>query len=352
MPRYNSGMTPEDSSDQPKHVIYTRYEKTCLECGTPFVSKRVDARFCGGTCHRRRYDRENLDKVRERRRRYEEAHKEEQRARARAHYEQHGEEVRSANRQRRILASPEQVADLQEKKRQWYQENRDRILEKVKDKRQLERSYRKLSAHGVDYEVLFAALWEAQGGNCYLCGDPLLHDQPREVHLDHDHRCCPLNKSCERCRRGLACRRCNYLIGLAKDDPDCLRRIADGIEEANKAVSERMQQPRQERAGTSREMACSYCSTPFTAFRSDALYCSTLCANRASEERRGLRKPGARPVIATIPCEQCGELFDKRNGNALYCSDRCRRVVKRQQNKATKARWVARKASGLAPRSP
>jgi hypothetical protein len=82
----------------------------------------------------------------------------------------------------------------------------------------------------------WAALWTAQGGRCYLCGDQL----GERVHVDHDHRCCPRDTSCPFCRRGLACARCNQLIGMADDDPDRLRRIAGNLETALKVADERL----------------------------------------------------------------------------------------------------------------
>lgn len=330
-------MTADDSPAERKHVIYTRHEKNCRECGTPFISKRIDAQFCNGTCHRKFYDRESREKIRERKRRYAETHKDERREYHRRYYEKHRDEIRSEDRQRRILisADPEKAAADRERKRQDYLKNRDRILERAKDRRALERSYRKLSAHGTDYDQLVAALWEAQDGKCYLCSDPLRRDDPREVHLDHDHACCPLGKTCERCRRGLACKRCNYLISQAKDDPVRLRRIADNLEKANEAVRERMQQPRPIRARTSWDLTCQYCGIPFMGYRQDTFYCSTRCANSASEERRGLREPGVPWQVAEpAPCKQCGEVFERRTRSALYCSDPCRKAAERQRNKA------------------
>lgn len=42
------------------------------------------------------------------------------------------------------------------------------------------------TAHGITPAEKQAML-DAQGGRCYLCGDPLAYD---EVVIDHDHRCC------------------------------------------------------------------------------------------------------------------------------------------------------------------
>jgi hypothetical protein len=51
--------------------------------------------------------------------------------------------------------------------------------------------------------------------------------------MDHDHACCSGNKSCERCRRGLAHLACNLLLGMAGDDPEKLMRIAINFEKVH-----------------------------------------------------------------------------------------------------------------------
>lgn len=83
----------------------------------------------------------------------------------------------------------------------------------------------------------WTAIFTAQGGRCYLCRDPLEVQENglkrgENVHIEHDHRCCPTKRSCARCRRGLSCPRCNLLIGRVADDPALLRLIADNLEKA------------------------------------------------------------------------------------------------------------------------
>lgn len=80
---------------------------------------------------------------------------------------------------------------------------------------------------------------KAQQGLCYLCTEPLPED-PHLMAIDHDHRCCPPKKSCACCRRGLSCHGCNLVIGHARDDVARLRKIADNLEAAMSAVTQRM----------------------------------------------------------------------------------------------------------------
>jgi Recombination endonuclease VII len=103
--------------------------------------------------------------------------------------------------------------------------------------------------HGMTPEQ-WQAMWDAQNGRCYLCGEPMTKSErasrgvsrdPRSVVMEHLHgHCADPRKTCAVCRRGLACQRCNVLIGLAGDDPVLLRVIADALEIANTTVRVRV----------------------------------------------------------------------------------------------------------------
>lgn len=74
----------------------------------------------------------------------------------------------------------------------------------------------------------WARMWQEQNGLCYLCLRPL-PDSRANIHVDHDHDCCPSGRdttSCRYCRRGLTHERCNQIWGLAKEDPALLRTMA------------------------------------------------------------------------------------------------------------------------------
>lgn len=100
------------------------------------------------------------------------------------------------------------------------------------------RAAQRKSVHGPGYEQMWQGMWDAQDGKCYLCGDPLIPGF--DTHIDHDHTCCPKGRTCSFCRRGLACTRCNKLIGAVDDDFDLLHRIAANLEPVLKATRARI----------------------------------------------------------------------------------------------------------------
>ena len=63
---------------------------------------------------------------------------------------------------------------------------------------------------------------------CGVCG---IQELPiTEFYFDHDHSCCPNQKACGKCVRGLLCRHCNCLLGFAKDDPEILKAAISYLE--------------------------------------------------------------------------------------------------------------------------
>jgi hypothetical protein len=195
------------------------HQKLCESCGEEYTARRKDAKYCSVKC---RYDQ---------------------------FYKNHPENGK--DRYARVKANPERWAAEQETQREKYLANRERYLERAhiaweeqrvaegRQPRQRKYTHPLSYRHGCDYQELFIELWETQDGRCYLCDDPLDREGARRVNIDHDHRCCPKGKTCEYCRRGLACAPCNVLIGRANDDPERLHRIADNLAKANADVEQR-----------------------------------------------------------------------------------------------------------------
>lgn len=138
------------------------------------------------------------------------------------------------------------MADSNEYRRQWREKNKDRLNQAQRERkreryasdpeyaeaqREAARRFREAnpdyqknldmrSKHGMTLDE-FDAMFEAQGGCCAICKrEP--KDGDNRYPIDHDHRCCPERKSCERCRRGILCDHCNRALGLFGDDVEVL----------------------------------------------------------------------------------------------------------------------------------
>lgn len=80
--------------------------------------------------------------------------------------------------------------------------------------------------HGVTRSEKAQIALEQDG--CAICGRP--DPGGRGWAVDHDHRCCPGERSCPNCRRAVLCTWCNAALGYAFDSPTLLHRMADYLE--------------------------------------------------------------------------------------------------------------------------
>jgi len=56
--------------------------------------------------------------------------------------------------------------------------------------------------------------WNTLAENgCNVCGAEVGSATERNLHVDHDHACCPGQMSCGKCIRGVVCNKCNTAIG-------------------------------------------------------------------------------------------------------------------------------------------
>lgn len=74
----------------------------------------------------------------------------------------------------------------------------------------------------------YNAMLEGQNHVCAICHG-VNETTGKDLFVDHDHSCCPGNRSCGKCVRGLLCNICNWAIGSFKDDPDNFDRAKDYI---------------------------------------------------------------------------------------------------------------------------
>lgn len=89
------------------------------------------------------------------------------------------------------------------------------------------RKYRLAEHYGMTVED-YDRLLVKQSGKCAICDTPPADDGVLRV--DHDHRCCPGDKTCGKCVRGLLCDRCNRGLGYFRDDKQSLRTAIAYIE--------------------------------------------------------------------------------------------------------------------------
>jgi hypothetical protein len=83
-----------------------------------------------------------------------------------------------------------------------------------------------MKRYGITREE-FDALLERQNGRCAICGESFGDVAP---HIDHDHSCCPREKACGKCVRGLLCASCNRGLGCYRDSPERLFNAAVYLE--------------------------------------------------------------------------------------------------------------------------
>lgn len=167
----------------------------------------------------RQYKAANRERIRER-----------ERERMRRRREADPESAREYDRRVR-QENPERYREYA---RRSYQRNRGQILERNRDWRQ-RTGYR--NAKDRQRAQLVAELWQAQGGRCYLCSEPVVQD---EAVLEHDHRCCPPAYFCQYCIRGVGHPACNQVIGYGRDNPDRLEVIARNLRAKLAEMDERL----------------------------------------------------------------------------------------------------------------
>jgi len=86
--------------------------------------------------------------------------------------------------------------------------------------------YMTLARYGFDRSTVEMML--ARQGGCAIChtAEPRAMGFRNGWHVDHDHACCPGDRTCGQCVRAIVCADCNKLIGLADDSVERLLQAA------------------------------------------------------------------------------------------------------------------------------
>jgi hypothetical protein len=69
---------------------------------------------------------------------------------------------------------------------------------------------RRFKRHNITKEI-YDNLLSKNDGKCWIC------KVSDATHIDHNHSCCPGERSCGNCVRGVLCSNCNTAIGLFHD---------------------------------------------------------------------------------------------------------------------------------------
>jgi len=108
--------------------------------------------------------------------------------------------------------NPELYAETRRRySKEWAEANREK-------RRATDRKVALKRKFGITVEQ-YDALLEAQHGMCLTCD---AKPTDRRLAVDHDHNCCPGQKTCGKCIRGLLCSNCNTALGLIKERQDVL----------------------------------------------------------------------------------------------------------------------------------
>lgn len=143
-----------------------------------------------------------------------------------------GNEAERAYRRKRYWADPER---FRQEAREYASANLDKLSARRRERYQEDETYRRnvlswnlKSRIGLTFAERAALLLD-QGGVCAICGTDNPGQWPGWC-VDHDHTCCPSQKTCGECVRGILCASCNLAIGQFGDDVERMRSAIDYLD--------------------------------------------------------------------------------------------------------------------------
>lgn len=137
------------------------------------------------------------------------------------------------------ITTEKQRAQKRAQHRRRYQRNREKVLAKLRTPEELEKARKRAQRHRDKNPYLYrdykVALQEAEAGRrktnyCEVCGRTDL-----KIHFDHCHQ--------RNIFRAWLCSNCNTVIGLVREDPNCLRQLIAYLERTKDLVSRQLELP-------------------------------------------------------------------------------------------------------------
>lgn len=99
--------------------------------------------------------------------------------------------------------------------RRWYEKNKESHIKKTRARQDSDPERDKLNkkkAHILrSYKIDWDTYLQMIAGGCEVCGEK------ENLHIDHDHACCPQERTCGKCVRGVLCGRHNRADGAFKN---------------------------------------------------------------------------------------------------------------------------------------
>jgi len=129
--------------------------------------------------------------------------------------ERHPEKCKAKDRRRYLQNREAELA----RNASYYMRNREIQRLKHRDRRH------RIASDWFDKKIA------EQNNCCAICFESFV-DTP---HIDHNHKCCSHNRSCNKCRRDLLCKDCNLGLGRFKDNVEVLYKAIQYIQRHNNA---------------------------------------------------------------------------------------------------------------------
>jgi hypothetical protein len=163
---------------------------------------------------RNKWKNSHLEQDREYKRKSRKLHPEPSRKSANKYYWDHRDEIREARRKHR----EEHIEQYRERDNKYRKDHPEETRESRRKYREAHPGLNRIRQYGMTLGEHEQRLIE-QNGVCAICGG---NRSKQVLCIDHDHQTNNV--------RGLLCRKCNTMLGMAEDNTEWLRKAADYLE--------------------------------------------------------------------------------------------------------------------------